>query len=210
MKFFKEDVVAKILFIVYVILFLLLAIHPYDRSVWWAENIPLVIIVGTLVVLYIRGIRFSWVSYLLMSVLIFIHTIGGYYTFERVPFNFIDQLLNQPRNNYDRYGHFSVGFYTFAIMEGLLSYRLAANKWVAFFFGVFAIGFVAASYEIIEWLYAATSAPSSGASFLGSQGDIWDAQKDMLADICGAIVAGFGYLIFCKDTNNTPSYKSLS
>lgn len=152
--FFKRQLVAKILFVAYLILFVVCAINPYDRADWWAENIPLIIIVGALVFLYIRGVVFSPLAYILMSVLIYMHTIGGHYTFERVPFNFIDQLLGEGRNNYDRYAHFSVGFYAYGIMEVLLAYKLVANKWLAFFFGVFAIGTVAASYEIIEWLFA--------------------------------------------------------
>jgi putative membrane protein len=64
-----------------------------------------------------------------------------------------------------------------------------ARPWIAYGFGVFTIGTVAAVYEIIEWIYAATEGGSAGAAFLGSQGDIWDAQKDMLADISGALCA---------------------
>jgi putative membrane protein len=60
---------------------------------------------------------------------------------------------------------------------------------VLFLFPIFAIGFVAMGYELIEWWYAAADGGASGAEFLGSQGDIWDAQKDMLADTLGAILA---------------------
>ena len=93
------------------------------------------------------------------------------------------------RNHYDRVAHFSVGFYAFAIAEALVARKLVARSWIACAFGVFAIGTVAAVYEIIEWIYAATAGGDAGAAFLGSQGDIWDAQKDMLADISGAIFA---------------------
>ena len=60
-------------------------------------------------------------------------------------------------------------------------------------FGICAIGTVAALYEIIEWIYAVTEGGSAGAAFLGSQGDIWDAQEDMLADILGAVSASALY-----------------
>ena len=63
------------------------------------------------------------------------------------------------------------------------------SQLVLFLFPIFTIAFVAMGYEIIEWLYAAADGGSSGAAFLGSQGDIWDAQEDMLADTLGAIVA---------------------
>jgi putative membrane protein len=54
---------------------------------------------------------------------------------------------------------------------------------------VFVIATIAMSYEIIEWIFAANAAPEAGAAYLGSQGDIWDAQRDMLADTLGAIIA---------------------
>ncbi len=54
------------------------------------------------------------------------------------------------------------------------------------------------SYEIIEWLYAASSTGASGAEFLGSQGDIWDAQEDMLADTLGAIAATLAFFLTRK------------
>jgi putative membrane protein len=122
-------------------------------------------------------------------VLLFLHTVGGHFTFERVPFEWFTRMGGFHRNHFDRIAHFSVGFYAFGIAELLVRQRLVARTWVACAFGVFAIGTVAALYEIIEWIYAATEGGSAGAAFLGSQGDIWDAQKDMLADISGAICA---------------------
>lgn len=75
--------------------------------------------------------------------------------------------------------------------EWLWSKKLVANKFLLFTYPIFAIAAVAMSYEIIEWIYAATANPEAGIAYLGSQGDIWDAQKDMLADTLGAIFAVF-------------------
>lgn len=173
----------------YLALFTFTAIHPFARDVWIAENIPIVLIVTTLVFLYVKGQRFSNTAYMFMSVLIFMHTIGGYYTFERVPFGFVTNLFGFERNHYDRIAHFSVGFYAYAIAELLETRRLVNSRVITTLFAVFAIFTVASAYEIIEWWYAASADPSAGAAFLGSQGDIWDAQKDMLADGLGAIAA---------------------
>lgn len=185
----REPLLPRILLAGYVLLFVALGIAPFSRAVWWAENIPIVAIVVTLVVMYLRGVRSSNLAYVLMSVLLYMHTIGGHYTFERVPFDWVTRTFGFERNHYDRIAHFSVGFYAFGIAELLIARRLVARPWIAYGFGVFAIGTVAAVYEIIEWIYAATEGGSAGAAFLGSQGDIWDAQKDMLADISGAVVA---------------------
>jgi putative membrane protein len=177
-----------ILLLIYIALFTALAIRPYSREVWFAENLPIVIIVLVLVLTYKR-FRFSDTAYLLMSVLIFLHTIGGHYTFERVPFGFITELFGFGRNHFDRIAHFTVGFYAYPIAELLSTKRWTSSDAVLLLFPIFAIMAVAAGYEIIEWLFAVMNDPSAGGAFLGSQGDIWDAQKDMLADTLGAIAA---------------------
>lgn len=191
----SEGIVPKILFAGYVALFIWAAINPYDRADWWAENIPIVAVVTTLVVLYLRGVRFSPLAYLLMAVLPYLHTVGGHYTFERVPFDWFDRLFGFQRNMFDRVAHFSVGFYAFGILEYLLGKRKMSRP-LACLFAIFAIAFVAMSYELIEWLYSAYGGnAAAGADFLGSQGDVWDAQKDMLMDTIGGMTAVLLYLV---------------
>lgn len=134
-----------------------------------------------------------------MSFLLFIHTIGGFYTFELVPFDWFNNLFGFERNMYDRVGHFAVGFYAIAILEVLIMKKSVNNKWVLFLFPLFAITTLAVFYEWIEWWYAVTYGGDAGAAFLGSQGDIWDAQKDMLMDSLGAIfVLGIYYFYTIK------------
>lgn len=184
-----EQLAPAILLTGYIALFIWGAINPYDRATWWAENIPIVVVVGTLVALYARGVRFSPLAYVLMAVLPYWHTVGGHYTFERVPFGWFSRVFGFERNMYDRVGHFSVGFFAFGIMEYLVGLRVMSRR-LAGLFAVFAIAFVAMSYELIEWGYAAYGGNAeAGANFLGSQGDIWDAQKDMLMDTLGAVGA---------------------
>lgn len=124
-----------------------------------------------------------------MFVLIYLHTIGGHYTFALVPFGWITDFFGFSRNHFDRIAHFSVGFYAFGIAEWLLAKRMVANKFLLFTYPIFVIATIAMSYELVEWIYAALSNPEAGAAYLGSQGDIWDAQKDMLADTLGAVLA---------------------
>jgi putative membrane protein len=179
----------------YVALFVWGAIDPYDRATWWAENIPIVLLVSALVVLWVRGVRFSPLAYVLMAVLPCWHTVGGHYTFERVPFEWFDRAFGFHRNMYDRVGHFSVGFYAFGILEHLVA-RRAMSLRLACLFAIFAIGFVAMSYELLEWWFAAYGGNAqAGANFLGSQGDIWDAQKDMLMDTLGALTSVALFLV---------------
>lgn len=182
-------IVPAILLAGYVALFVWGAINPYDRATWWVENVPIVVIVAALVVMAVRGVRFSPLAYVLMAVLPYWHTVGGHYTFERVPFDWFNRAFGFERNMFDRVGHFSVGFFAFGILEYLVA-RKAMSRTLAALFAVFAIAFVAMSYELIEWGYAAYGGNAqAGANFLGSQGDVWDAQKDMLMDTLGAVTA---------------------
>ena len=189
------------LLIVYVLLFVICGIAPYDRGVWVAENFPIVLIVAGIFVLS-RYHRFSNLAYTLMAVLVMLHTIGGHYTFERVPFDWVTDLFGFERNHYDRMAHFSVGFYAFAIAELLAAKDLVRSRTVLYLFPVFSILAVAAGYEIFEWGFAVAADPEAGIAVLGSQGDIWDAQKDMLADGLGAVFATLLYAALCGSARN--------
>ncbi len=182
--------VPHLLLAIYIIEFIVLGISPYSRAVWYAENGPIVALVVVMTILYYRKVRFSNLTYFLIFILPFWHTIGGHYTFERVPFQWFSDLFGFERNMFDRIGHFAVGFYALPIMEYVYSRGIIKSKLVTVLYGVFAIAFVAMSYELIEWIYAVTAGGAEGAAFLGSQGDVWDAQKDMLMDTLGAVVSG--------------------
>ena len=173
----------------YVVEFFVLAFRPIDRTTWLVENITVWIIVGTLVTLYALKICFSNLAYLFAFILIYLHTIGGHWTFALVPFDWVTNFFGFSRNHFDRIAHFSVGFYAFAIAEWLWSKKLVSNRFLLFTYPVFVIATIAMSYELIEWIYAEVANPEAGIAYLGSQGDIWDAQKDMLADTLGALFA---------------------
>jgi len=138
-----------------------------------------------------------------MFILPFLHTIGGHYTFELVPFNWFNNLFGFERNMFDRVGHFTVGFYALPIIEYLVSRGLVAKRMIAITYSIFAIAFIAVFYEWIEWWYAEIWGGDSGIAFLGSQGDIWDAQKDMFMDVCGAVFTAFLYLIIYKNISKS-------
>jgi putative membrane protein len=174
---------------IYAVLFSVLAINPIDRPTWFVENLTVWIILAVIIGLYVKHVRFSKAAYAFMFVLIYLHTIGGHYTFALVPFDYVTNFFGFARNHFDRIAHFSVGFYAFGVAEWLSTKRLVANKFLLFTYPVFLIAAIAMSYELVEWIFAITAAPEAAADYLGSQGDIWDAQKDMLADTLGALTA---------------------
>ena len=182
----------QILLILYLVEFTVLSIHPFSREIWIAENLPIVLIVLILAITY-RFYRFSNTAYGFMAVLIFLHTVGGHFTFELVPFQWVTDLFGFTRNNFDRMAHFSVGFYAFAACELVEKKGWSRSRILTALFGIFLIFTVAALYEIIEWTFAVIADPKAGLAFLGNQGDVWDAQKDMLSDGLGAITATVFY-----------------
>lgn len=193
----KKKYYPQILASVFLIVFIWLGIAPVSRAVWIAEVIP-VVVVFLLLVLTFHKFQFSNMAYSLMAIWLFWHTIGGHYTFSNVPFGWINDLLGSDRNHFDRIGHFVIGFYAFAMAEWLLR-RGYCRTTLAYFFSLFFIMSIAAGYEIIEWWYAIVEGGDAGIEFLGSQGDIWDAQKDMLADTLGAISSLMLYWIVRPD-----------
>lgn len=172
----------------YIAWFLVLAIHPYERFTWMFENLPIVIAVAVLVATFKRH-RFSNLAYALMAVLVFLHTLGGHYTFERVPFGWVTETFGFQRNHFDRIAHFSVGFWAYPLAELCEKKGWVRGRVVLYAFPITAIWAWGGLYEVVEWLYAAGANSELGAQFLGSQGDVWDAQKDMLADGLGSFVA---------------------
>ncbi|MDO5090718.1 MAG: DUF2238 domain-containing protein [Cardiobacteriaceae bacterium] len=176
-------------------------IAPADRAVWWAEVIPIFAVFAALVFTYPR-FRFSNLAYFLMSLWLVMHLVGAHYTFANVPFDWGNRLLSpilgEDRNHYDRLAHYIIGFYAYPMMEWLLRRKHCGVK-LAFFFSLFFIMSVAGAYEIIEWQYAVIEGGDAGIEFLGSQGDIWDAQKDILADTLGALTALALYLVVRPD-----------
>jgi putative membrane protein len=183
------------LLLIYSILFIWSGINPTDRSVWVVEALTALVPVIMFIVLYARGIVMSTPAYILCSVFPIMHIIGAHYTFSLVPFDWFNNLIDADRNMYDRVAHTSVGLYAFMIVELLMRYNAVRSKWVAYSYAIFSIMALAAAYELFEWWYAISSDPSAGIAVLGSQGDIWDAQKDILMDTIGACIGVGVYMI---------------
>ena len=196
-----QKYIPHILLGLYIVEFLALSVNPYERTTWFVENATVMVIVGILVALYATGIRFSNTSYVLMSMLIFLHTVGGHFTFERVPFDWFNNLFGFERNMYDRVAHATVGFYAYPIIELLLRYKIVTKKWFAYVSAFMIIPAIAAFYELFEWWYAISGDPTAGANVLGSQGDIWDAQKDILMDTLGGTFATALHLLLNRNKN---------
>ena len=166
---------------------------PADRSVWCVE---ISWAVGLAAVLWFtrRRFRFSGTAYACFGVWMALQVVGAHYTFERVPMDWLTVPLGLTRNPYDRIAHFAVGWFAFPFAELFLRRGWVQTKGAAAFFAVATTVAMAGIWEDVEWLYAVVDGGEVGAAFLGSQGDIWDAQKDILCDTLGAICAAGMFL----------------
>jgi len=181
------------LLLIYFLVFIWSAIKPVAMDVWIVEALTSLVPVILLWILYVKNIRFSNLAYFMMLFFPVMHIVGAHYTFSEVPFDWFNNLFGFERNMYDRVAHFSVGFYSLGVAEVLYAKNLVKNKFVAWSYALFLIMAVAAGYELFEWQYAVMSDPEAGIAVLGSQGDIWDAQKDMLMDTLGGVL---GVILF--------------
>ena len=163
--------------------------QPYDRTTWWLEVAPVLIVVPLLI-----ATRRAYPLTSLLYALIFVHALililGGAYTYARVPLGFwLQDLLELGRNPYDKIGHFAQGFVpAIAAREILLRGAFVRGRAMLAFLVICVVLAISASYELIEW--AAALALGQGADeFLGTQGDPWDTQSDMFLALIGGTAA---------------------
>lgn len=167
------------------LVFLWSAVDPYDRGTWWMEVAPALIALPLLFFTYKR-FRLTDLSYALIGIHASILMVGGKYTYARVP---LFDVIEGTRNNYDKLGHFAQGFIPAIILRELLlrTSPMRPGKWLAAVIVFSCLG-ISAAYELIEWS-AAMLLGQGAEEFLGTQGDEWDTQKDMLWAGVGACAA---------------------
>src|SRR6266567_1053272 len=162
---------------------------PYDRTTWWLEIFPILIGAPVLVATY-RRFPLTPLLYTLLAIHALILVVGGHYTYARVPLGVWAQgLFGFARNHYDRLGHFAQGFIPAILVREILlrTSPLRPGRWLFVLVTAVCLAF-SACYEFIEW-WTALAGGESAEAFLGTQGDVWDTQWDMLSALVGAILA---------------------
>jgi putative membrane protein len=158
----------------------------FDRFTWVLEVFPILIGFPILLATYQR-FPLTRMLYILLVIHFCILALGGIYTYAKVPLGFwMQDWFGFARNHYDRIGHFAQGFIPALLTRELLlrTSPLRPGKWLNFICVSICLA-ISAFYELIEWWTAASQGASADA-FLGSQGDIWDAQWDMFLCLLGA------------------------
>jgi putative membrane protein len=168
--------------------FAFLAVAPYDRADWLLEN--LLVFAGALVLgLTAKRFPLSRISYTLIFLFLVLHEIGSHYTYARVPYDewlravtgfSLNECMGWQRNHFDRFIHFAFGLLlAYPIRE--VYYRIAGVRgfW-GYFFPLELTMAASMMYELVEWGAAEIFGGELGMAYLGTQGDVWDAHKDML------------------------------
>jgi len=185
-----------ILGVLFALFWVALAIKPLYRSDWMLEN-GLVAFFVPLMILTYRRFPFSRVSYTLIFIFLCLHEIGAHYTYAKVPYDAwfsaltgrtLNSLFGATRNHFDRLGHLAFGlllaypireiFVRVAEAKGFWSYYLPLDLAMA----------CSMMFELIEWAAALTFGGDLGTAYLGTQGDEWDAHKDMILATLGALI----------------------
>jgi putative membrane protein len=163
---------------------------PKDPFTWFLEVLPVFIGLFILVLTY-KKFPLTPLLYTLILIHMIILMVGGHYTYAEVPlFDWIKEVFDHSRNNYDKVGHFAQGF-----MPSLLAREILIRKnivqgtkiWLNYIILSIILAF-SAFYELVEW-WVALAVGEDAEAFLGTQGYMWDTQSDMGYALFGGIVA---------------------
>jgi putative membrane protein len=186
-----------ILALLFAALWILLAIEPHDRSDWALENVLVVAAALALFFSY-KHLLLSRISYAMIFIFLCLHAVGSHWTYSLVPYDqafelisgqSFNKLVGWQRNQYDRIVHFAYGLLlAYPIRELFLRVAQVKGFW-GYFLPVVLTMASSMIYELVEWAAAEVFASELGIAFVGAQGDIWDAQKDMWMATLGALIS---------------------
>ena len=184
----------RLMMVVFSLQFIYLALDPVSREDWLLENV-LVLVLIILVLLNHARYHLSRSSWVLLLLFLMIHEVGAHFTYAAVPYDELfsswlgfrlNDWMGWERNHFDRLAHFSYGLLlVIPIQELCRQVSRSAGPWTAFV----AFNLVMSTSMLFEWGAAWLFGGDLGIAYLGTQGDVWDAQKDMVLSILGASLA---------------------
>ncbi len=208
----RHSAVAKRLAAAFAVIWFALAISPWYRQDWLLENM-LVFIAVPLIARYGPSLRLSDTSYVLLFSFFTLHLIGAHYTYSEVPYDqWYEALTGRSytadfgtgRNHYDRLVHFLYGLLLARPVMELIDSRarpVGIWRWLLPVLFMMSHG---ALYEMIEWLAALLFGGELGMAYLGTQGDVWDAQKDTALAALGAALGVSFWLLRFRFSASSP------
>ncbi len=182
---FKNDKALFLILFAFIIVWVKSYFHAMDLTDWWIENLLVFIFIVYFTLSY-KSFKFSTISYLCIVIFVMVHVYGAEYVYTKHPIGFyLKEKFNLTRNPYDRIVHFSFGFLlAYPLIEFLKNKFLTPKKWVY----VLAFSFIfclASTFELIEWLVSVFTDSVTGETYVATQGDVWDAHKDIAIALVG-------------------------
>lgn len=177
----------KLLYALYALIWIIMAIDPKYPQDWLLENV-LVFIFFPFVIWMDKKHNYTLLSIIFLLIFTSLHSLGSHYTYaEMEHFNAITQFFGFERNHFDRLVHFLFGLLTFRMLFEMIMSGATTVR-TAFIFTFTMVVTISTIYEMLEWLAVVILHPELGMAFLGTQGDIWDAHKDTVLAMLGALV----------------------
>ena len=186
---YKQNRLLQFFSLVFLTCWTVTFINTPNRANWFTENTLTFLFLLSLIISY-RKFKFSDLSYTMMTVYLLLHIYGAEYTYAENPFGYwLKDVLHLHRNHYDRIVHCSFGLLITYPMRDYFKNYFDWPNWVCWTLPCEITLSFSAMYELLEWLVADIFFPSEGDAYLGTQGDIWDSQKDMGIAFTGAVTA---------------------
>jgi putative membrane protein len=210
----SDDAYRDLLAGLFALIWIALAIAPLYRHDWMLEN-ALVVVGAGFFLCWRKSIQLSKLSMTLVFVFLVLHEIGAHYTYSEVPYNgwtralfgtSLNDLLGLQRNHFDRLVHFSYGFLLAYPMREIYMRKGWLHGRLTYTFPVVITLGVSALFEMLEWGAAVTVGSELGTAYLGTQGDVWDAQKDMALAGLGATITMIATFLTLR--KNPPAWET--
>jgi putative membrane protein len=186
---FKQNYLLWLITFVFTIVWANSLIWTSDINNWMLEN-ALTFLFLVVLFLFYKKYQFSDITYLLIGIYLCLHVYGSKYTYAENPFGYwLQEVFQSERNHYDRIVHFSFGFLLAYPMREFFLKWFQYPKMVAWILPIEITLSISGLYELIEWAVADVFFQEQGVAYLGTQGDIWDAQKDIFLAFSGALLS---------------------
>lgn len=177
----------KLVYALYVIVWIVMAINPKYPQDWLLENV-LIFIFFPFLFFMDKKHHYTLLSIIFLLIFASLHSLGSHYTYaEMEHFDVITQFFGFERNHFDRLVHFLFGLLTFRVLFEMITEGTNTVR-TALLFTFTMIVSISTVYELLEWLAAVILRPDLGMAFLGTQGDVWDAHKDTALAMAGALI----------------------
>ena len=177
----------KIVYGIYILVWILMAINPKYPADWLLENI-LIFIFFPFVFWMDKKHNYTLLGIILLLIFASLHSLGAHYTYAEMEyFDIITQFFGFERNHFDRLVHFLFGLLVFRILFEMIILSATSTRSALVFTFTMLLS-ISTIYELFEWISVVVLYPDLGMAFLGTQGDIWDAHKDILVASIGALL----------------------